>query len=496
MFNFIEILTKNKGDKEIGQIYKEIDDVEFLKCQRQQLLKLKQSVDIGIKVLNEEQRKINKFNIKSPKLSSNYHKMKQKHHNMSHTSLLLKKDTSPNRPVASFRPNLLSQFWNEKSIDIKNYHSPPSKNNFNNYGKITPWNESKSPVEMLTWKTAKNFRPKFKKPPYKYEWINQEATTNDISGNKSFVNSQSTKELKRSVGSLGNLNNSEQNNFKLKSSIKLVNLKLLSSLVHLKYTKFYFCTICALIDTICIVNNKDVIFFEDWQSMILYISQNQLRMQSEISNSQYSLQRMKFDLIKLAESRLNYFGNIKSENELLKEWQNSKEIRSILKFIFSIYRYVENNKRKDKNTTCITSFISDHSDNKTAWEQKQSMISSSNDLNSSRNVLTPTHAPHSSKFTKASTQWKTPTNKSENNRIDYLHRGSVKYEYKNKIYSVKNYNDNFKSESTEYIPTFTKTSRIFDHDKSIITESNGVNEEIEVCNIKGNNYRIVFYLLW
>lgn len=477
----LDILSKNKTGESVSQLYKEIDDIEYLKTQRQQLLKLKQSVDIGIKVLNEEQKKISKINIKSPKLASNYHKVKQKHHNSSHTSLWFKNETTPKRAAATFRPNLLKQYWNDKLHETKHYRSP-LLNESNNKSKIQIDKESKSPVEMITWKTTKNFRPKFKKPPYKYEWANQETAESKMMSSKSFLHELNTKERKRSSMSRSDLTKADQNIFKLKSSIKSMSLNLLSSLVHLKYTKFYFCTIWALIDTICIVNSKDTVFFEDWQSVILFVKQNQLKLHSEVTNTHYWLQKMKFDQSKLAESRFNYFGRIQSENELLKDCQNSKEIRTILKFIFCIYRYTENTPMMGRESVNISSFIREHSDNRTTNEQKWSMIS--NDLNSSTNVCTPIHAPHSSTVTKASSACKTPTNRSESYRVNSLHRGSIVPEYKNKIYSVNSYNDQLKSESTEDLPTFTRTGRALDNSKSIITESNGANEDVDRLNDK------------
>ena len=174
---------------------------------------------------------------------------------------------------------------------------------------------------------------------------------------------------------------------------------------------------------------------------------------------------------KLFDSKSSYFGGTKSENELLKYWQNSKEIRSILKFIFSIYKYAENNCVKEMKIN-DASFITEQPESKTIFEQKKSMIINSSDYNSNMNSFTPTHSSYNSKFT--STTCKTPTMKSKEG-ANFTHRGSVAYDYKNRIYS--GFNNEQTNTNQENSILFNKSNNMTKYDKSITIEGEMNNDE-------------------
>ena len=118
---------------------------------------------------------------------------------------------------------------------------------------------------------------------------------NKLNTNRSFVFTQRSNDLKRSTASCENLIQMDRVSFKIKAASKPLNLKILEKLASLKYTKFYFWTIWAMLEAISIVHSRDFISFNDWYSMILFISQNQLKILSEINDIQYKILKNNFD---------------------------------------------------------------------------------------------------------------------------------------------------------------------------------------------------------
>jgi len=132
-------------------------------------------------------------------------------------------------------------------------------------------------------------------------------------------------------------------------SSRAINLRLIVSLNRLKYSKFYFNVLKALVDTLSIINCKEPIVIRDWQSIISYIHRYQSTILIDVDHATALCEKGTFDKEKLANSRKNYFGDAVSETWLLKHWLNSKQIRSIVQFLFSIYNYVQDlRKRKPR----------------------------------------------------------------------------------------------------------------------------------------------------
>jgi hypothetical protein len=117
-----------------------------------------------------------------------------------------------------------------------------------------------------------------------------------------------------------------------------------------KYSKFSLNVLKAFVDLDEIIYQKDKTELTDWKSAILHINKNQSNILIGISDIADICEAGEFEKHKLEESRKMFFGDTPTESVLLKYCLNSKEIRSILQFLFSVYNFYNDLRRcKSKN---------------------------------------------------------------------------------------------------------------------------------------------------
>jgi hypothetical protein len=122
------------------------------------------------------------------------------------------------------------------------------------------------------------------------------------------------------------------------------------NLNRLKYSKFSLNVLKAFVELDEIIYQKEKTELTDWKSVILHINKNQSHILIDISDIADICEAGKFDKHKLEESRKMFFGDTPTESVLLKYCLNSKEIRSILQFLFSVYNFYNDLRRcKSKN---------------------------------------------------------------------------------------------------------------------------------------------------
>lgn len=147
----------------------------------------------------------------------------------------------------------------------------------------------------------------------------------DSSNNKSMIESNKSNLLKvprisASKHSSNKFGFSTQQYKKLQiiKASRLLNLKLIVSLNRLKYSKFYFCTLSALVELINIIHANEKAEIKDWQTLITYLSLNQSKILNDISETPNACEKSLFDKQALCDSRKNYFGDVPSETLLFK----------------------------------------------------------------------------------------------------------------------------------------------------------------------------------
>lgn len=168
---------------------------------------------------------------------------------------------------------------------------------------------------------------------------------------------------------------------------RLLNLKLIVSLNRLKYTKFYFWTLSAMIELINIVHGQEKADIKDWQTLMTYLSQNQSKLLMDISETPNVWEKNSFDKQSLCDSRRNYFGDVPSETLLYKYCLNSKEIRTILQFMFTVYNYVQDLRKREKPRKIKRAPVTEQSESDSKSAQKKAYILNSNESKLNKNYM-------------------------------------------------------------------------------------------------------------
>lgn len=128
----------------------------------------------------------------------------------------------------------------------------------------------------------------------------------------------------------------------------MINLKLVVSLNRIKYSKFNQKVLKAFLECLHISQNREGIEAEEWEEIIKYINQNQSNILNDVTNLTNVVENDTFEKNQLWESRKHYFGETPTEAVLFKYCLNSKEIKLILQFLFSVYNYFKDLRRRRK----------------------------------------------------------------------------------------------------------------------------------------------------
>ena len=212
-----------------------------------------------------------------------------------------------------------------------------------------------------------------------------------------------------------------------------LNLKLIVSLNRLKYSKFYFCTLCALIELINVVHNHEKVEISDWQSLITYINQNQSKMLINISETPSAWEKGTFDKQKLCESRKNYFGDVPSETLLYKYCLNSKEIRTILQFMFTVYNFIQDLRKKEKPRKIKKAIMTEQSESDSKNVNKKAEIMSSNDSKLNKNYLSRSTLQSERMSSRKNRNIKSLNANNLETKFDIKHRGSAKHNFRGNL---------------------------------------------------------------
>ena len=193
--------------------------------------------------------------------------------------------------------------------------------------------------------STKSFRPTFNKP--KINDVSFPESEYNHSNDGSMINSRPSSILKNprmssnrpSANKFG-FSTEQYKKLQIIKSARQINMKLMMTLNRLKYNKFHLAVLKAFYELLEIVHNKNHAEIVDWRTMILTLYKQQSKIIIEVNEVANLVEKGDFDEDRLCESRKLYFKDTQTETSLYKHCMGSKEIRSMLQFLFSVYNYV------------------------------------------------------------------------------------------------------------------------------------------------------------